>query len=200
MYLFEHMVAKAVDKAGMRALLGEVLYDFPSSNYGPPEEGLRFTERLIDEYRDHPLIDIAVEPHSTYTCSPDLLQAWSPAGRKMRGAPDYPLVRKQGRGQYHSGTLPGNTGAPSGPPGCLDLEPDRRPLRGPRSFGKSNSWPAGGVRVVTNPESNMKLASGTAPIPELIDAGVTLGLGTDGPALQQQSGPVRRNGRPGQTA
>ena len=74
MYLFEDAVAEAAHAAGMRAVVGEVLYDFPSPNYGPIEDGFRYTEMLIDKWRDDPLITIAVEPHSPYLCAPDLLR------------------------------------------------------------------------------------------------------------------------------
>ena len=74
MYLFEHKVAEAAKHAGMRALVGEVLYDFPSPHYGAIENGLRFSEELIQEWRGDPLVRIAVEPHAAYTCSPELLQ------------------------------------------------------------------------------------------------------------------------------
>jgi len=74
MYLFEHKVAEAAKQAGMRALVGEVLYDFPSPHYGSVQNGLKFTESLIEQWRGDPLVRIAVEPHATYTCSPQLLQ------------------------------------------------------------------------------------------------------------------------------
>ena len=74
MYLFEEAVAQAAKEAGLRAVVGEVIYDFPSPNYGPVEEGLKYTEDLIEKWRDDPLITIAVEPHSPYVCSPELLQ------------------------------------------------------------------------------------------------------------------------------
>ena len=73
MYLFEEAVAEAAKEAGMRAVVGEVIYDFPSPNYGHIEEGLKYTEALIEKWRDDPLITIAVEPHSPYLCSPELL-------------------------------------------------------------------------------------------------------------------------------
>jgi 5-methylthioadenosine/S-adenosylhomocysteine deaminase len=74
MYLFEDRTAEAIKEAGMRALVGEVLYDFPSPNYGPLENGFKFTEALVEKWRNDPLISIAVEPHALYTCSPSLLQ------------------------------------------------------------------------------------------------------------------------------
>ena len=73
MYLFEDQVARAARKAGVRCLVGEVLYDFPSPNYGPVEKGLEYTESLIQKWRKDPLVSIAVEPHSLFTCSPELL-------------------------------------------------------------------------------------------------------------------------------
>jgi hypothetical protein len=74
MYLFEDRVAEAAKKAGIRAVVGEVLYDFPSPHYGPIERGLEFTESLIKGWQKDPLITIAIEPHALYTCSPDLLK------------------------------------------------------------------------------------------------------------------------------
>ncbi|MBW1802006.1 MAG: amidohydrolase family protein, partial [Deltaproteobacteria bacterium] len=60
MYLFEDEVAKAAHKIGMRCLVGEVLYDFPSPNYGPPEKGLEYSEMLIKKWEKDPLVNIAV--------------------------------------------------------------------------------------------------------------------------------------------
>jgi len=74
MYLFSDMVAQAAAKAGLRAIVGEVLYDFPSPNYGPLEKGFIYTEKLIKKWKSHPLISVAVMPHAVYTCSPPLLK------------------------------------------------------------------------------------------------------------------------------
>jgi 5-methylthioadenosine/S-adenosylhomocysteine deaminase len=74
MYLFADHVARAAAETGIRAVVGEVLYDFPSPNYGPPAAGLKFSEDLCRTWRDHPLISVAIQPHAVYTCSPELLQ------------------------------------------------------------------------------------------------------------------------------
>ena len=74
MYLFADHVARAAAETGIRAVVGEVLYDFPSPNYGPPAAGLKFSEDLYRAWQDHPLIQVAIQPHAVYTCSPELLQ------------------------------------------------------------------------------------------------------------------------------
>ena len=71
-------MAQAVDDTGIRALVGEVLYDFPSPNYGPPAAGLKFTDDLCRTYRNHPWIRVAIQPPAVHTCSPDLLQQCGP--------------------------------------------------------------------------------------------------------------------------
>ena len=74
MYLFAREVARATEESGMRAWIGEVLYDFPSPNYGELKNGFAYVDELFAHYRNHPLITITADPHAVYTCSPDLLQ------------------------------------------------------------------------------------------------------------------------------
>jgi 5-methylthioadenosine/S-adenosylhomocysteine deaminase len=179
MYLFEDEVAHAAREAGMRCLVGEVLYDFPSPNYGLIEDGLRYTESLIQKWRDHPLVSIAVEPHSLYTCSPELLAASNAI------ALDYhvPLIihvaetlseiaevkKRYGKGPIEHLHSLGILGPHLIADHCVHL--NERDIERIAEHG---------VKAVDNPESNMKLASGISPVPEMLAAGVTVGLGTDG--------------------
>ena len=179
MYLFEEEVAKAARKAGVRSLVGEVLYDFPSPNYGPVEKGLKYTESLIQKWRDDPLVSIAVEPHSLFTCSPKLLTASNELALKY----NVPLIihvaetltevdeikEKYGKTPVKHLDSLGLLGPYLIADHCVHLEaPDIKTMA------------AHGVKVVHNPESNMKLASGIAPVPEMLARGLTVGLGTDG--------------------
>ena len=75
MYFFEDEVAKAAKEAGIRAVVGEALLDFPTPNKKTPQEGLEYTEMLIQKWRDDPLVTVAVAPHAPYTCSPEILKA-----------------------------------------------------------------------------------------------------------------------------
>jgi len=179
MYLFEDEVAHAAREAGMRCLVGEVLYDFPSPNYGLIEDGLRYTESLIQKWRDDPLVSIAVEPHSLYTCSPELLAASNAL------ALDYhvPLIihvaetlseiaevtKRYGKGPIDHLHSLGILGPHLIADHCVHL--NERDIERIAEHG---------VKAVDNPESNMKLASGISPVPEMLAAGVTVGLGTDG--------------------
>ena len=179
MYLFEGEVAKAAREAGMRCLVGEVLYDFPSPNYGPIEQGFEYTESLIKNWQDDPLISIAVEPHSLFTCSPDLLTA----ANEMALRHNVPLIlhvaetipelkeinEKYGMGAVEHLQSLDILGPHLIAAHCVHM--DEKDI---------NIFADYGVKVVHNPESNMKLASGIAPIPEMLSKGVTVSLGTDG--------------------
>ena len=179
MYLYEDAVARAAKEAGVRAVVGEVLYDFDSPNYGPIEKGFEYTQTLIDTWKGDPLVTIAVEPHSAYLCAPELLK------RAFNLAQTFslPLVihlaeskseveqikERYGRTPVEHlaelDVLAPNVLACH----CVELTPADIPLL--QRFD---------VKVAHNVESNMKLASGVAPIPRLLKEGICVGLGTDG--------------------
>lgn len=179
MYLFEDAVARAAKEAGMRAVVGEVLYDFDSPNYGPIENGFAYTQKLIDTWHADPLVNIAVEPHSTYLCAPELLKR----AFKLARSYSLPLVihlaeskseveqikNRYGRTPVEHlaelGILAPNVLA------CHCVELTENDIRLLQRFD---------VKVAHNAESNMKLASGVAPIPKLLTKGICVGLGTDG--------------------
>ena len=179
MYLFEHKVAEAVDKTGMRAVVGEVLYDFPSPHYGELKNGFAFTKRFIEDWMGHERIKISVDPHAVYTCSPELLLRSFAISEHY----DVPFVihlaetedevqetmRRYGRTPVahlaHLGVLSGRVIADH----CVWLSEEDRAIIAEKK-----------VKVVHNPESNLKLASGIAPVADLLRRGVTVSLGTDG--------------------
>ena len=179
MYLFEDRVAHAAKQAGMRAVVGEVLYDFPSPHYGPIEKGLEFTESLIQDWGKDPLITVAVEPHAIYTCSPNLLKRC----RQMADRYGVLLIihlsetqseieevyKKYGKRSVDHLENLGLFSSPLIACHCVWLSEEEMDLLARRK-----------ARVVHNLESNLKLASGVAPVPELLSRGVVVGLGTDG--------------------
>jgi 5-methylthioadenosine/S-adenosylhomocysteine deaminase len=179
MYLFEDAVARAASSAGMRAVVGEVLFDFPSPNYGPIEKGFAYIEQMIDSWRNNELITVAVEPHSPYLCAPDLLKRASTLAIEN----SLPLVTHLSETQNEVAQIKNkyqltpvgllNELGILGPHllacHCVILNSDDIDLL--KHFE---------VKVSHNAESNMKLASGIAPIPEMMEAGIPIGIGTDG--------------------
>jgi len=179
MYLFTDAVAQAAADTGIRAVVGEVLYDFPSPDYGAPDNGLKFTEDLIRSYQGHPRVRVAVQPHAVYTCSPDLLQKskaladrsrtrWiihlSETAKEVADCLEHYGATPVGH-LHRLGLLQGNTVADH----AVAL-----------TEGDMEMLAASGAGAVHCPESNMKLASGMAPVTELLARGVPVGLGTDG--------------------
>ena len=179
MYLFEDQVARAAHEASMRALVGEVLYDFPSPNYGSPEQGLAFTRDLIQTWQGDPLISVAVEPHAVYTCSPELLYACRDIAEDFR----VPMIIHLSESHDEVNQVKERYG----------LSPvdhlEQLELLSPQLIAdhcvvlteeEMDILAERGVRVVHNNESNMKLANGVAPVAKLLERGVPVGLGTDG--------------------
>jgi 5-methylthioadenosine/S-adenosylhomocysteine deaminase len=160
-------------------VVGEVIYDFPSPSYGGLENGFALTRELITNYKDHPRITGAVMPHATYTCSPSLLERAGEICADLDADMNIHLAETKVETQ-----------------GILDKY-GKRPLEHLASLGLVNDrlWidhgvdlnhqeiellAEAGVRVAHCPESNMKLASGVAPLDEMLAQGVAVGLGTDG--------------------
>ncbi|MBW1998043.1 MAG: amidohydrolase [Deltaproteobacteria bacterium] len=179
MYLFEDEVARAAKEAGMRCLVGEVLYDFDSPNYGPIEKGFKYTEALIGKWEGDPLVSIAVEPHSLFTCSPELLTR----AKETALEHDVPLILHLAETRSELEEIKKKYGrSPVEHLQALDLP-------GPHLIAahcvhlreEEIAVLAGhGVKAIHNPESNMKLASGIAPVPKMIAGNLIVGLGTDG--------------------
>jgi 5-methylthioadenosine/S-adenosylhomocysteine deaminase len=181
MYLFEEAVLEAAIDAGIRCMGGEAVFEFPSPACADYVTALAHTKELAQEYRRHPLVKVAVNPHSVYTTTPDILAAC----RDLAVEEGLPL-------HMHLAETPEETAK------CIELH-GCRPLAhcldlglldvrcvlahvvdvNPDDLEELASSPA---MVVHNPTSNMKLASGAAPIPAMQECGIAVCLGTDGPA------------------
>ncbi len=181
MYLFAGDVARAADQSGIRSWIGEVLYDFPSPCYGEIDNGISYVKDLYREYSNTPLITITTDPHSIYTCSPDLLSRLGVLASDHDSLyvihlsendveVDTCIERYGSRPVEHLENL-GLLGPSTLASHCVKLSPGDIELLKKRE-----------VKVAHCIESNMKLASGIAPAVDMLQNGITLSIGTDGSA------------------
>jgi 5-methylthioadenosine/S-adenosylhomocysteine deaminase len=182
MYYFEEEIARATKAAGLRGVLGQTVIQFPVADAKTPVEGLARTEAFIREFAHDDLITPAVAPHAAYTNDRKTLQA----ARALATKYGVPLIIHLAE----TNTEVTNSRAAHG-----GLSPvaylDSIGFLGPRTLAAHAVWTSPQdiailknrrVAVSHNPESNMKLASGVAPVPAYLAAGITVGLGTDGAA------------------
>jgi 5-methylthioadenosine/S-adenosylhomocysteine deaminase len=181
MYYFEDDIAEATAEAGMRAVLGQSVLVFPAPDAPSYEDAIEAGRKLIEKWKGHPLIVPAIAPHAHYTCPPEVLRACVELAttydvplhthvsetaseveeaRKQHEMPVVPWIKKHGL--LDTKLIAAH---------CVHVDQ-----------GEIRTLQRAGAGVVHNPSSNMKLASGVAPIGDMIVAGVKLGLGTDGTA------------------
>jgi 5-methylthioadenosine/S-adenosylhomocysteine deaminase len=181
MYYFEEEIAKETRAAGLRGVLGQTIIQFPVPDAKTPADGLVRAEAFIRQFTQDPLITPAVAPHAMYTLDGATLTAARDLARK-HGVPTL-IHLAETRDEVATARERYKTS----PARYLD----GLGFLGPGVLAAHGVWideaeiamlKARGVGVSHNPESNMKLASGTAPVPAYLKAGVALGLGTDGAA------------------
>lgn len=182
MYYFEDAIADETKKAGMRGVLGETVIDFPAPDNKTFEAGMAYTERFIKKWQNDPLIVPAIAPHAPYTVSQEHLLA----ARDLSNRLNAPLVIHLAEANTETEFI-------------QQKHRGMRPIEFVDSIGfLTNRTIAAhviqaneneldilkrrGVGIAHNPQSNMKLAAGTAPIPLMLSKDMPVGLGTDGAA------------------
>jgi 5-methylthioadenosine/S-adenosylhomocysteine deaminase len=178
-YFYEDEVGKVAHEVGIRAWLGEGILQFPSPSLADPGKTIAHSRRFISRWLNDDLCRPTVFPHGVYTCTPELLtQAYALAEEfdliyQIHVSESAAEVR-QVREQYGMtpvelldslGCLSSRTLAAH----CVALDDSEIRILAQR-----------GVNVAHNAESNMKLASGIAPVPAMLAAGVNITIGTDG--------------------
>jgi 5-methylthioadenosine/S-adenosylhomocysteine deaminase len=174
-------VAQALKEAGMRGVLGETIIGFPAPDNKTPEAAFAYTEKFLTHWKNDALITPAVAPHSIYTCSEKLLKDSAALARAYH-APilmhlsEAPYERDVARQEHGSSSVQylariGVLGPDLLGAHCVWL--DQADIQTAARFGVGCSY---------NPSSNMKSAAGLMPAPEMLAAGMGVGIGTDGAA------------------
>jgi 5-methylthioadenosine/S-adenosylhomocysteine deaminase len=181
MYYFEESVAEAAASAGLRALCAQTVLKFPAPDAASFEDSLARARDFITRWKGHPLIVPAPGPHAPYTCTVEILQACAELAcefdvplhthlaetafeveqsRREHGMPVVPWVKKQRL--FDARVLAAH---------CVHLDE-----------GEMRALKNAGAAVAHNPTSNLKLGSGVAPVVKMLELGLTVGIGTDGTA------------------
>ncbi len=181
MYYYEEDVAKAAADAGMRAVCGQTVMKFPAPDAASYDDSLQMARDFIERWKGHPLIVPAISPHAPYTCTAEILRATAEVAtefdvplhthlaetafevenmRNEHGMPVIPYVKKQGL--FDAKVIAAH---------CVHID-----------TGEMRTLLHAGAGVAHNPSSNLKLASGFAPVVKMLETGLNVGIGTDGPA------------------
>lgn len=181
MYFFEDDIAQATADAGMRAVCGQSVMKYPAPDASSFEVSLAAAREFIIKWKGHPLIVPAVAPHAPYSTTPEILRSCANLAkefdvplhihisetafevetiRKEQGMPVVPYVKKQG-------ILEAKVIAAH----CVHID-----------IGEIKTLQHVNAGIAHNPSSNLKLASGFAPVQKMLENGLNVGIGTDGPA------------------
>ena len=181
MYYYEDSIAESISKSGMRALCGQTIMQYPTPDAGSWDESLVSCEQFIQKWKGHPLIVPVVAPHAPYTCSGNLLLRCAEMAikhdvplhihisetfqevedsRREHGMPVVNWVKK-------NGLLEARVIAAH----CTAIDQ-----------GEMRTLQRAGATISHNPTANLKLASGVANVTQMLATGLHVGIGTDGPA------------------
>ena len=181
MYYFEEDIARETKTAGLRGVLGQTIIQFPVADAKTPADALARAERFIQQFQNDPLIMPAVAPHAIYTLDEPTLRNARELSKKYSVPTLIHLAETSDEVKMAQERFNAT------PVSYLD----RLGFLGVGVLAAHAVWVSDsdaailqtrGVGVSHNPESNMKLASGTAPVPSFLKAGIALGLATDGAA------------------
>lgn len=181
MYYFESEIAEATAEVGLRAICSQSVLKFPSPDATYFEESLAAAEAFINEWKGHPLIIPSIGPHAVYTCTDEILRACSQLAQKY----DVPLHIHVSETANEVDNIRQQSGMPVVPylkkrdifdakviaAHCVHIDE-----------GEMRTIQRAGAGIAHNPSSNLKLASGFANVTKMLELGVNVGIGTDGPA------------------
>ncbi|WP_230432047.1 amidohydrolase [Plesiomonas shigelloides] len=181
MYYFEDEVAKTVDKIGMRAVLGESVIKFPVADAKNADEGIQYAVSFINEYKDHPRITPAFAPHAPYTNTTEHLQQIAKLSQEL----DVPVMIHLAETDREVEEIAKRTGGKSPVQYMADIGALNNKVLAAHAIEVNDKdmdlLKQYDVGVAHNMSANIKSAKGVAPVTTMLEKGIRVGLGTDGP-------------------
>lgn len=181
MYYFEDEVAKTVDKIGLRAVLGETIINFPVADAKNAGEGIAYAVRFIKEYKNHPRITPAFAPHAPYTNTTENLQKIAALSLEL----DVPVITHLAETDREKEEIAKRTGGKSPVQYMADIGVLNHKLLAAHVIMADDKDLAllkqYNVGVAHNISANTKSAKGVSPVTAMLEKGIRVGLGTDGP-------------------
>lgn len=182
MYYFEDAIAQETSKAGVRAVLGQTLIDFPAPDFKTFDSALEAARVFVNRWKNHPLITPAIAPHAPYTVSQENLLKSRRLADELNAPIHIHVAEAADETEYvqqnHKGLRPieylekiGFLGPKTTAAHVVQANEGELLILKNREVG-----------IAHNPQSNMKLAAGVAPVPAMLRLGMRAGLGTDGAA------------------
>lgn len=179
MYYFEDAVAEATAEVGLRAVCGQTILKFPSPDAESYDDSLESARAFIERWHGHELIVPAIAPHAPYTCTAEILRACADLAREFDVPLHIHLAETKGevddwRREYDMPVIPwvkkqGLLEAKVIAAHCVHID-----------IGEIHTLEHAGTGVAHNPSSNLKLASGFAPVSQMLEQGLQVAVGTDG--------------------
>ncbi len=181
MYFYSHAAAQAFLSFGMRAVLALPVIDFPTRYASDVDAYISLGLSVRDQFADEPTVSFALAPHAPYTCSDDTFQRVLAFTNEL-GLPLHTHLQETAQEVSEAIALTGER--PTARLARLGvLSPDFFAAHGVHLDATDiHTLAQHGASVVHCPSSNLKLASGLAPVNALLNAGVNVGLGSDGAA------------------
>ena len=181
MYFFEDDIAQATADAGMRAVCGQSVMKYPAPDAQAFEDSIAYAREFIKKWKGHPLIVPAIAPHAPYSTTPEILRTCTDIAKEF----DVPLHIHISETAFEVETMRNEQGMPVVPyikkqgvleakviaAHCVHID-----------VGEIKTLQHANAGVSHNPSSNLKLASGFAPVQKMLENGLNVGIGTDGPA------------------
>jgi 5-methylthioadenosine/S-adenosylhomocysteine deaminase len=181
MYFYEDDVATATANAGMRAVCGQSILKFPTPDAASYEDAMEKARDYVKKWKGHPLIVPSIAPHAPYTCTAEILRETAEFAREF----DIPLHIHLAETSFEVDNMREENGMPVIPyvkkQGLLDAKVIAAHCVH-IDAGEIRTLYHAGAGISHNPSSNLKLASGFAPVTKMLEIGLNVGIGTDGPA------------------